>query len=77
MEKKLKILIVDGDVSEAEILESRLQTDFEVAGTAFDGDAADDRWSDPERDPCKDSVFDGCRTGLSDAGEGNRNFVGG
>ena len=37
MEKKLKILIVDGDVSEAEILESRLQTDFEVAGTAFDG----------------------------------------
>ena len=25
MEKKLKILIVDGDVSEAEILESRLQ----------------------------------------------------
>ena len=27
------------------------------SGTAFDGDAADDRWSDPERDPCKDSVF--------------------
>ena len=47
------------------------------SGTAFDGDAADDRWSDPERDPCKDSVSDGCRTGLSDAGEGNRNFVGG
>ena len=37
MEKKLKILIVDGDVSEAEILESRLQTYFEGAGTAFDG----------------------------------------
>lgn len=27
------------------------------SGTAFDGDAADDRWSDPERDPCKDSVL--------------------
>ena len=43
MEKKLKILIVDGDVSEAEILESRLQTDFEVAGTAFDGVRANQR----------------------------------
>ena len=37
MEKKLKILIVDGDVSEAEILESRLQKDFDVMNPVFDG----------------------------------------
>lgn len=37
MEKKLRILIVDGDVSEAEILESALQKDFEVTATVFDG----------------------------------------
>lgn len=37
MEKKLKILIVDGDVSEAEVLESDLKKDFDVMATAFDG----------------------------------------
>lgn len=37
MEKKLNILIVDGDVSEAESLESRLQKEFFVTGTVFDG----------------------------------------
>ena len=37
MEKKLKILIVDGDVSEAEDLEVKLQKDFNVLGTELDG----------------------------------------
>ena len=37
MEKKLKVLIVDGDVSEAEILKVRLQQEFDVVETAFDG----------------------------------------
>ena len=37
MEKALNILIVDGDVSEAEILESELEKEFHVAGVAFDG----------------------------------------
>lgn len=37
MEKKLRILIVDGDIAEAEILEERLKEDFEVTGAVFDG----------------------------------------
>lgn len=37
MEKKLKVLIVDGDVSEVEILKVRLQQEFDVVETAFDG----------------------------------------
>ena len=37
MEKALNILIVDGDISEAEILESELEKEFYVAGVAFDG----------------------------------------
>ena len=37
MEKKLKILIVDGDVSEAEELEVKLQKDFDVTETVLDG----------------------------------------
>lgn len=37
VEKKLRILVVDGDVSEAEELEVRLQKDFDVVETALDG----------------------------------------
>lgn len=37
MEKKLNILIVDGDVSEAEELENELNREFDIVGTVFDG----------------------------------------
>lgn len=37
MEKRLKILLVDGDVSEAEILQDELQKDFDVINTVYDG----------------------------------------
>lgn len=37
MEKKLKIFIVDGDVSEAEELENKLQGEFDIVETALDG----------------------------------------
>ena len=37
MEKKLRTLIVDGDIAEAEILEERLKEEFEVVGAVFDG----------------------------------------
>lgn len=37
LEKKLRILIVDGDVSEAEELTVELKDDFNVVGTTFDG----------------------------------------
>ena len=35
MEKKLNILIVDGDVSEAEELENELNREFDIVGTVF------------------------------------------
>ena len=37
LEKKLNILIVDGDVSEAEELENELNREFDIVGTVFDG----------------------------------------
>lgn len=37
MEKRLKILLVDGDVSEAEILQDELQKEFDVVNTVYDG----------------------------------------
>ena len=37
MEKKLNILIVDGDVSEAEELENELNREYDIVGTVFDG----------------------------------------
>ena len=37
MKKKLNILIVDGDVSEAEELENELHREFDIVGTVFDG----------------------------------------
>lgn len=37
LEKKLKIFIVDGDVSEAEELENKLQGEFDIVETALDG----------------------------------------
>ena len=36
LEKKLNILIVDGDVSEAEELENELNREFDIVGTVFD-----------------------------------------
>ena len=37
LKKKLNILIVDGDVSEAEELENELHREFDIVGTVFDG----------------------------------------
>ena len=46
MEKKLNILIVDGDVSEAEELENELNREFDIVGTVFDGmKAVDEKWN--------------------------------
>ena len=54
--KALAVTVGEKNISEVTALSIEKLPEIS-SGTAFDGDAADDWWSDPERDPCKDSVL--------------------